>query len=92
MVDLVNVNCLTANLCMLQDSLVLANSMGPFSHNLSKLNNGKSRPLLSAGVIYSILNYNAFEQCSNTLTIMLIIMPKSTAIMPQFVYDFIIIF
>ena len=32
----------------------------------------------------------AFEQCSKNLPIMLNIIPMITAIMPQFVYDFII--
>ena len=36
-----------------------------------------------------IIRY-AFEQCSKNLRIMLNIMPITTAIMPQFVYDFII--
>ena len=33
--------------------------------------------------------YYAFEQCSKYLPIMLNIMHMTTAIMPQFVYDFI---
>ena len=32
----------------------------------------------------------AFEQCSKNLPIMLNIMPMPTAIMPKFLYDFII--
>ena len=36
-------------------------------------------------------SYNVFEHCSKKLPIMLNIMPITTAIMPQFVYNFIIL-
>ena len=37
-----------------------------------------------------IFTYHAFEQCSKDLPIMFNIMPMTSAIIPQFVYDFII--
>ena len=45
---------------------------------------------VSPGLLCSNFTYYAFEQCSKNLPIMLNIMPITTAIMPQFVYDFII--
>ena len=44
---------------------------------------------INPGLLCSIFTYYAFEQCSKNLPyIMLNIMPMTTAIMPQFVYDF----
>ena len=60
-----------------------------------KLPLGIQRPtvkneLISPGLLCSNLTYCAFEQCSKILPIMLNIMPITTAIMPQFIYNFII--
>ena len=41
-------------------------------------------------IILNFFTNYVFEQCSNKLPIMLSIMPMTTAIMPQFVYDSII--
>ena len=46
---------------------------------------------ISLSLLCSIFIYYAFEQCSKKLPIMLNIMPMTTAMMPQFVYDFIIV-
>ena len=45
--------------------------------------------MLNFYLLYSYIY--AFEQCSRKLPIMLNIMPLTTAIMPQFIYNFIII-
>ena len=51
-----------------------------------------SSPIKPRPIMLNFYTYYAFEQlqCSKNLPIMLNIMPMTTAIMPQFVYDFII--
>ena len=46
--------------------------------------------VLSLNLLCSIFTYYAFEQCSKNLPVMLNIMSMTTAIMLQFVYDFIV--
>lgn len=52
---------------------------------------GKCLKQVSPGLYYAqFFTYYAFEQCSKNLPIMLNIMPITTAVMPQFIHNYII--
>ena len=67
-------------------SISLASGMlQTFKVFMKKSTTGKPQPIM-----LNFFTYYGFEQCSKISPIILNIMPMTTAIMPQFVYDLII--